>query len=330
MSIFIEAVRSATPAEWDYIWQQCNYSTYFHSREWAEIWEEYANYQQIADPRLIIFGDNKKALLPFSYIKTCKGLSKNYVSSPAGTFGGWISADPLEQDHLKILWRYIKRLNIIMRQNPYDELLGKLDFSWTKRDFTQALDLRLGFDSIYRKWTKGHASAVRKANKHSVIIRDSTSLEEWKEYYRAYEASLLRWGDKASSKYAWTLFDIMYKKKSPHIKLWLATWRDIITSGAICFYTNKHAVYWHGAAYEEYFELRPINLLQYVIIKDACEKGYWYYDFNPSGGHEGVFKFKKSFGCKQLHSNLFIKKPFINKYLDKYRIARSRVYRRLF
>ena len=39
----IREVRRAEPAEWDAIWSQCSYATFFHSREWAEVWRKHAN-----------------------------------------------------------------------------------------------------------------------------------------------------------------------------------------------------------------------------------------------------------------------------------------------
>ena len=51
---------------------------------------------------------------------------------------------------------------------------------------------------------------------------------------------------------------------------------------------------------EKYFKVRPTNLLMYEAIKDACDRGYAWFDFNPSGGHEGVEAFKKNFGAQAL------------------------------
>ena len=50
----------------------------------------------------------------------------------------------------------------------------------------------------------------------------------------------------------------------------------------------------------DYFHLRPVNLLMCEIIKHSCDRGYSWFDFNPSGGHEGVTAFKKSFGAEAL------------------------------
>lgn len=75
-------------------------------------------------------------------------------------------------------------------------------------------------------------------------------------------------------------------------------------AGALGFYAKSHVVYWRGAAYSDYFELRPVNLLMYEAIKHACENGYSWFDFNPSGGHEGVKAFKKSFGPTALRADI--------------------------
>ena len=38
----------------------------------------------------------------------------------------------------------------------------------------------------------------------------------------------------------------------------------------------------------------------YEAIKDASERGITWFDFNPSGGHEGVWDFKKGFGAQAM------------------------------
>jgi lipid II:glycine glycyltransferase (peptidoglycan interpeptide bridge formation enzyme) len=45
-------------------------------------------------------------------------------------------------------------------------------------------------------------------------------------------------------------------------------------------------------------------LLYAQIIRDAHNQGYRYFDFNPSGGHEGVVHFKESFGAVRKYFNV--------------------------
>lgn len=309
-SISISAVRMATPKQWDEIWRVCDFSTYFHGREWAEIWNVYSNASMMPAPRMVEFSDGKMALLPLSVIRGRLGLSMKYMSSPAWTFGGWISADDLGPDHAELLAWYLMSefANIFWRLNPYDESVLKLKVRTVSDDTTNAIDLRNGFEAIYGTWPKKIRGSEQKARREGVIVRTATILEDWREYYDVYRDSLSRWDRKATSIYGWGLFEEMHKRGSPNIRLWLAVYDGRIISGDLLFYSKRHVVDWHGATLEDYFHLRPVNLLTHEIIKDACERGYWWFDFNPSGGHEGVELFKKRFGTISLPCPVFEKR----------------------
>ena len=251
---------------------------------------------------LVTFSDGTEAVLPLSVQIGQRGIVRKYVSSPAGTFGGWISNDELSIRHAVLLADYLTKRpgSVFWRLNPYDHLVFKASVRTTRDDETQALNLADGFDAACKGWTKGHGSAARKARREGVMVRQASTLDDWCAYYRAYEDSLRRWGEKVSAKYSWEIFREMCRLKSPYIKLWLAHYQEKVIAGALCFYAARHVVYWHGAALESYFHLRPVHLLMYEAIKDACEKGRCWFDFNPSGGHEGVKSFKKSFGAQEL------------------------------
>jgi lipid II:glycine glycyltransferase (peptidoglycan interpeptide bridge formation enzyme) len=89
----------------------------------------------------------------------------------------------------------------------------------------------------------------------------------------------------------------MHSLRSPRIKLWLARVNGRVAAGALCFSHARHAVYWHGASRAESQRSRAANLLHAHIVEDACARGLWWYDFNPSTGLAGVEAFKKSFGA---------------------------------
>ena len=103
MSTSIIEVRAATNKEWDELWRESANSTYFHSREWAEIWSSYTNGRVQPAPRLVLFSDGAEALLPLSLERVAHGLAKRFLSSPAGTFGGWLSSERLGADHAHLL-----------------------------------------------------------------------------------------------------------------------------------------------------------------------------------------------------------------------------------
>jgi CelD/BcsL family acetyltransferase involved in cellulose biosynthesis len=306
MNIRIQEMSQAETSAWDQIWRNCDYATYFHSLEWAEIWASYTKGKIHPDPLLFTFSDGRTALLPLSSQRGRFGIVKSYFSSPAGTFGGWISEDDLYSEHAELLLDFMTKKigNVVWRVNPYDPLSHNLEMHNAINDQTHVIDLLPGFDDICKKSTSGHRRAVNKALREGVSIRLASSEADWHAYYHTYEDSLQRWGAKASSVYDWAFFNAIFQMNSPYIKLWLAMYKDAVISGALIFYAKKHVVYWHGAALATYFHLRPSNLLLYEAIKDACEKGYSWFDFNPSGGHEGVTAFKKSFGATVLQSQV--------------------------
>lgn len=323
---------SASLAEWNQVYRACSYSTFFHSPEWAEIWQRFSTGETQPQPEWIIFSDQKKVLLPFTFRRRGKGLLNTYTTSMEGTFGGWISADDLSVNHIAVLTKWLLHKtgkNISWRVNPYDVLLSKisaetfaryelLDGCTSKRDKalavllnfrqpvvvpdeTHTLNLAPGFSTLF----KSQSAVVRKAKKArkaGVTIKTATTLDEWKEYYHVYLRSLQRWNN--TEGYDWALFQTIYECQSPNVKLWIAVYDNKIVCGALCFYSPQYVIYWHGCALEEYFELRPVNLLMLEAIQDACDHGHLWFDFNPSGGMQGVRAFKESFGAKPLECPL--------------------------
>ena len=314
LTISIANVRSASDSEWDKIWHECDYSTYFHSREWADIWSCYTKRKISPTPFLIKFSDGKRALLPFSCL-TEEGLKpfligtrRLYLSSAECTYGGWISSDKLEVEHAILLLNLLKQKfrNLLWRMNPYDDIAieSRGNISPANIDDqgeTHAINLEKGFDVIASKMSRDHRRAVKKAIQNGVSVRISSSIEDWHAYYQVYENTLSRWGNKLlGEKYSWEFFQDIFKRNSPNVELWLAIYQDRVISGALFFHSEKNFVDWHSAAMETYLNLKPVNLLLYEVIKQACTKGYTWFDFNPSAGLQGVKAFKEGFGAEPL------------------------------
>lgn len=300
----IEDIYVPTNDEWDLIWRECDYATYFHSREWAEIWNVYTKGQTYPSPKLILFSDGKKAFIPLSVESGFKGLVKTYISSPAGTFGGWIATDKLKTAHANLIVNHLLKEcpNLLLFMNPYDELVFKSQIAPNIQDETYVINLSSGFEVAYKKWKKSQKYKVNHASKLGVLIRHGNTFEDWNLYYEVYEDTLRRWGKKATSNHSKGLFEELFNRQSPHIKLRLATYENKVVAGNIIFYSKKHVVGWHAAALEKYFKTGMVNLLIYDALKDACEDGYSWFDFNTCGGHESVRAFKKGFGTKELSS----------------------------
>jgi hypothetical protein len=285
--------------EWQDTWSSCDYAPYFHSPEWAQIWNTASKGQIQPAPQIIRFTDGAKALIPLSFRYQYGKLVKQYVSSPEGTYGGWISQDPLDVAHSALLVDYLlkKCRNLCWLVNPYDKNVFKTGISRGNYQ-THALNLSAGFDALVRKFSRGNLRAIDKARDHGIITRTASSLDEWREYFNVYSDALQRWGKKGG--YQWALFEELYRRKSRNISLRIAMYKDRVVAGTVCFFSKQHTAGWHMTTLNDYMEYSPANLLNYENIKDSVERGHEWYDFNPSGGHKGVIAWKEKFGPETL------------------------------
>src|SRR5687767_10259143 len=105
--ISIAEVRPCDHASWESTWRACDYASYFHSPQWAEIWHRFKGDQVVAAPRRVTFHDGKQVVVPFASNARAKGLLTTLTTSMEGTFGGWIASDELSREHALALTDYL-------------------------------------------------------------------------------------------------------------------------------------------------------------------------------------------------------------------------------
>lgn len=307
--------------EWNEIASCCEYATFFQTATWFKIFED--SFPDMKIKTNVFISKKGKIILPT--------ISNKYESffGAAGVYGGWISANIISDDEKKYILQWIKKnfRNFTWRINPFEpnNHIIKKNFKFRKNnhDFTQIISVDQDFEYIWKNYSKGHRYNIKRAEGTGIDFRIAKTEEDYKKYFLIYQDSIKRWGSKATNKYEWKLFSNFYKnqKENKNIKLWLATFENKIISGALVLYNNQHAVWWHGATLSDFLKYYPSNYLQNIIIKDAAEnKKIKYYDFNPSGGHQGVIKFKKNFDAKKINCEVIIQKNHIRclkEYLKK-------------
>lgn len=302
---------------WEKLVEKDPYATFFHTPIWYEVARNYGELDGY-DFFVLHIGDSRYGF-PIGYRKILKGISKTYVSSPFGTYGGVLSdQEIIPASHLKEIRNWLLSWkSISFRDNPFRLLLEDV---YGESSYTQAVKLKeVDITNIYKDWTKGHKSAAKKAIREGVTIRIAESVEDWDEYYAVYLDSIKRWGDSATSFYKKNLFYSLMEKEK--IKLWLAFFDGRVISGCLCFYHNKHVVYWHGAALQDYFKLGSVHALQAELIKNALENGFLFYDFNPSGNHDGVVRFKKGFNTEFFPHQVLQKRTKLSSYINRLKNA---------
>ena len=293
------------------MWRACRHATFFQSRDWAQVWSTQAGPGVEPSGMHVTFSDGSAAILPVTVDRRDR-LRPRHLLSPATTFGGWLAPAVLSCDHTDLLVPLVLRRfgSLVWRLSPYDPAAAQLTPLATQTDETHAVDLAEGFDSVLRTWSRGARSSVRKAEKAGLEVDTAASSEDWDCYFEIYKDSVRRWGDNASSVYPRRLFTEIERRGSSDVKLWLVRHQGEPIAGALCFYAPEHVAYWSGAALEEHFSLRPVNLLLAEAMRHACDRGLRWFDLNPSGGHEGVTRFKRSLGARPLGSPIVRRTSF--------------------
>jgi hypothetical protein len=287
-------------ALWDELASAFRGATFFHSKTWSEVLQACFS-RWVPSPMALEFSDGNILVLPLMSRKTFGEIRIYRESMIPGVYGGPLFLRPPSEQHWHGFWNAVNKVpNITIYGNPFVEQQGFPTGSIGMS--THALDLSLGMGRVLKGFRKGHLAAVKAAQRKGLQIEVASSVDEVKAYFHIYQSALKRWGKEASGFYPERLFQNLlalpgYRNK---LKLWIAKHQDTVIAGIWVFYHNDHAVYWHGATDAEYFSYHPAHLLVTAAIEEACENGLHWFDFNPSGGLEGVEHFKRGFGAKRL------------------------------
>lgn len=297
-------VLDPAPSElWDRVCARCPYATFFHTRLWAEAMAATFPHLRIAT-RAYLFEDGTVAIVPLMrYRAGLRGLFRGYESMFPGVYGGIIAEGDLSPEQVRAIYASVRGPRtawVRLFGNPYAPFGIPEAFRPTVL-FTQALRLSGEYKDLWRQFSRGNRSNIRKAMRSGLQVTLAESESDYAQYYAAYQDALRRWGERATSRYPFTLFQILRQYDARYVRLWLVRKSGVVIGGILVLYHNRHAVYWHGAFVGAFLEYRPSNLVHAEAIRDACERGYEWYDFNPSGGHAGVVRFKQSFHPQMLY-----------------------------
>ncbi|KPJ58198.1 MAG: hypothetical protein AMJ42_03720 [Deltaproteobacteria bacterium DG_8] len=283
--------------------RNCEYATFFHSPTWIKVLEKtYPHYSNATVG--FIFSTGNRAIFPL-VAEHSKGIvfeKVKYKSMPPGVYGGVLAEKRLTSEEIGAIFEHLTSTDISdlkVVENPLEHYEFPKSFV-AKTLFTQILPLDADFEQLRIRFSRGQKSNIKQAQKKGVTVRIADSLEDYEHYYHIYQGTLKRWGKRAGTSYPWALFLNLFETRDPDVKLWLAEKDRKIIAGVLALYCNSTILYWHGCSLQEYLDHYPNNLLHMEVIKDGCARGYKVYDFNPSGGHEGVVKFKESFSAKRV------------------------------
>jgi len=295
---------------WDNFVSSANNGTLFHTRRFLN----YHHEGRFNDHSLEFYKKGKLVgVFPAALIET--GNKRQLVSHPGASVGSFVVpedlafADALEM--VEQLVDYSKRENldgIKLTQTPtiyskrlshyIDFALQKNGFLYAKREISSILFLEKSIDENLSKFKSTHRTAVRKAEKSGVVVKET---DDFASFYEILKKNL---SIRHDVKPTHSLDELLHLKElfPDKINLFGAYIEEKMVAGVINFIATENVVLAFYISHNEDFqEVRPINLLFYKIFEWAIQKKYSVFDFGIFTVNEepnlGLARFKENFGA---------------------------------
>jgi Acetyltransferase (GNAT) domain len=291
--------------EWEEIIQKSDNTYFFSSPTWAKIIGKTYNEYRTAT-RLYHIND-KSILIPMmeknTHGKNAYGF-KSYESMPEGWSGLFSESEITTDEFTSIVKDIIGRRNTFyLALPPFENISpGKsaIKDEWKVKDewnYMHILNLEgQDFEDIWKNYRRDTKRKIRKAIKSGVEIKDATSLDDYRDFYKFWSQASQNW--QYQDTHSFKFFSNLHKYGSPHVKLSLATKDNTTIAGILSFYYTN-TIFWYFSAFKsEYGKLSPTSLLLNNLIEQACQEDYKYINFGLCGNLEGLISYKEGFGAE--------------------------------
>ena len=310
MKITVRKFTAKDTKDWDDFVNQSNNGTIFHSRRFLGYHPE----DKFHDHSLIFHKKEKViGILPAAVIVED---GENILASHPGTSVG-SCAVPVELSFSDAL-RIVEKLSSYCEGNNFckiritqppliysrrisqymDFAFRKAGYHYLRREVSSILFLEHSVKENLAKFKSTHRTAVRKAEKSGIIIRQT---EDYENFYKILKKNLSIRHDVSPTH---SLLELLYLKElfPDKINLFGAYLKNEMIAGVINFVVNDRIVLaFYISHKKQYQELRPINLLFYKIFDWAICNNFKVFDFGIFTVHEkpnmGLARFKENFGA---------------------------------
>lgn len=283
--------------EWVRIWLSSEYATFFEHPDWFDAWE--IMYSGSVDPFAIKITDvdRESYVIPCFKRNLAKGLLSKYECSPGGLYAGPLGINgQLSELHIQSLKKILEKelTDFSFRLNPF--ILPVKHPISTGDLFTQVVDFAAQGDFSENLRQNGVAYDARYAQRKGLRIQLESKINLI-NFFQVYESIRLSW-DHPGTYYPVTFFE---KLTSSHLcDVWSVLHNDDYIGGGILLKGPKHVSSWLTIMHPDSRSLRPYEFAYNHLLNHYADKGFRYFDFNPSAGLEGVVKFKEKFGTSKI------------------------------
>lgn len=287
---------------WDDVVRACPYASFFHTRAWAELFEKTLGTWK-SDPVAVEFSDGNVAVLPL----VRRVDSEHRESMVPGMYGGPLFLKTPTEEHLEGFQGHLWFKDIFVLDNPFAPFNWDPDGLIKWRMHTHLTDLSQGFDEVWGRFRTNVKRNIKKAEAANIEIRVGTSVDDIRQYFDVYEATLPRFGDNLRSFYPIAFFEHLaaLPQFGTEIKVTLASVEGRVVSGLIMLNRGDNAVAWHYSTRPDDLDTHACPLLLRNAMQEAASNGIRWFDFLVSGPLKGVAHFKEGFGTIRKTCNMY-------------------------
>lgn len=185
------------------------------------------------------------------------------------------------------------RVHPLMGLNPI--LSTQYELSVVNRNIV--VDLQQSDDALWRSYKRNNRKNINKALRSNVrVFCEAAPPAHFEDFNRIYSAMLDMRGAAPFYRFPRSFYDQLHAEMQGTLAYFFAEANNSIVSCELCLLSETTVYSFLGGTKQQFFPLRPNNLLKHELIRWARGRGYSYYLMG--GGNtmdDGVFTYKRSF-----------------------------------
>lgn len=148
--------------------------------------------------------------------------------------------------------------------------------------------------TMFARFKSEARTAIRKAQKHGLVVAESNDSAFVNRYYEQLTLVFAR--QKLAPTYPKERVAALFRLLKTKNRLFAleVLYQGVSIASGLFPHSKKTVYFFGGAGIDKYRDLRPHDLLHYILMTQARERGIRYYDM------EGVSAFKEKFGGRRI------------------------------
>lgn len=190
------------------------------------------------------------------------------------------------------------------RMHPYfihDERVRALLHAQKNRQVI-TVDITLSADDLWKGFSKGNKSSIKKARREGISVRRMTAAEGIPLFYRLYKKTMDRAQAKAFYYFSEGFFQELFAFLPGQASLFGAYYQGEVIAASVFLHHGIYMHYYFSGSDERFLHLCPNNLMVYEALLWGKAQGYQ--TVNLGGGYhcngdDSLFAFKASFSSQR-------------------------------